>query len=1028
MGELQIPSLRAYIIPPSLPILQTMTSVTNIKYAVKTEPSPTPPIPRCRWAPPLVHSSMLPNIPDRSPIPENPVDPIKSFDVSAAIIDPRPPSIPASSLTAQISSPDLDSAMHARISQTIMNKSRLLLSKLIPPAVFACFCENHKHQPPSPLTSNQPPSTMPAQCSCNHNQPASSSRTTTTPSTGPVQQRPSGPTRLLETQQTHPKPKLQLPPLLRSQLPPLPTGPIPNRVLQHFLAKACAWTPPAWQPTEFQFQWTDKAAGNNFDVLQRYGWDLSKAVHAQPYSVVTLGSEFRPVHLLAPLMYQHPLWPNAHKWLTEGVSFPMSSLSSEDQREDLEAMLERGNHQSAKRRPTLLTPALKEEVNKGWMLPLPISAARMLPGAVIAPMGIADRTVLDELSGELVVTHRLTHDQSFNVVKTTKRSVNDRLLPDSLTPCKFGRTMSRLLHTILEFRRHSPSEQILIVKADGKAAYRRMHLHGQQAVQSLVLCGDLVLLALRMTFGGAANPSRWSDISELMCDVANDIVRHPGWDHATMQSPNLAVIDSSPAQLNDNIPFAPSTQLNVDIPYDLHPKCDVYLDDLIGIGLARDSNRLAALLPFVVHLFGRPVNAHDDVPRDDLLSIKKFLHEGRPSETQIVLGWTLDTRRLLILLPPHKVIAWSASIQSMLDEPTKVTAPMLASLIGRLSNAGCIIPEARHFLSRLRQAEYVAAKRQFVSLTDPQIQDLHLWLSYLQYAGAGVPMLNLAFRDPTVFHRSDACLHGIGGYNLRTGLAWRWGIPLELRMRTTLNCLEFIASYVTVAIDIEVGSIQALDTIHAGTDSSTAAGWIHKSNFSEDNSPVQLLVARTLAAQLLSIKATLHACWLPGRENQVADALSRDHHLDDASLTTLMFSHCRSQIPVTFKICPVPQKVLCCVTTWLRNMPSSSQSPPIPTRSGIGTSVATSSSSKQLSLITTPSSINSLNSNEPASSEPSSTRTVKGDLPLLQELISAKRTHAATLWHRWWRPIGSTCGRTQLKTSPGSSTNFFGNN
>jgi hypothetical protein len=300
---------------------------------------------------------------------------------------------------------------------------------------------------------------------------------------------------------------------------------------------------------------------------------------------VTVGAEFRPLHLLEPLMNQHPLWINAKQWLTDGVSFPMTPLPEADRIADLEAMLVRGNHQSAKKRPAILNPALQHDVEVAWMLPLPIAAARMLPLAVIAPMGIADRDVLDEDSGQVVVTHRLTHDQSFNVVKRTKRSVNDRIIFEGLTPCKFGRAMSRLLYVVLLLRHHAPQENIYIVKADGKAAYHRLHLHWQQALQSLVLCGDYLLMALRMTFGGAANPSRWSDLSELMCDVANDLVRHAGWDHNVFNSPNQATVDTTPEPSDTTVPLAPSIQLNVDLPLDLQPKCDVYLDDLIGIGL-----------------------------------------------------------------------------------------------------------------------------------------------------------------------------------------------------------------------------------------------------------------------------------------------------------------------------------------------------------------------------------------------------------------------------------------------------------
>ena len=41
-----------------------------------------------------------------------------------------------------------------------------------------------------------------------------------------------------------------------------------------------------------------------------------------------------------------------------------------------------------------------------------------------------------------------------------------------------------------------------------------------------------------MTFGGAANPSQWSDISEIATDLSNDLVRDPAWDPDLFQSPH----------------------------------------------------------------------------------------------------------------------------------------------------------------------------------------------------------------------------------------------------------------------------------------------------------------------------------------------------------------------------------------------------------------------------------------------------------------------------------------------------------
>jgi hypothetical protein len=42
-----------------------------------------------------------------------------------------------------------------------------------------------------------------------------------------------------------------------------------------------------------------------------------------------------------------------------------------------------------------------------------------------------------------------------------------------------------------------------------------------------------------------------------------------------------------------------------------------------------------------------------------------------------------------------------------------------------------------------------------------------------------------------VLYRSDASEFGIGGYNLISGSAWRFELPVNLRLCSSLNSLEF---------------------------------------------------------------------------------------------------------------------------------------------------------------------------------------------------------------------------------------------
>ena len=62
---------------------------------------------------------------------------------------------------------------------------------------------------------------------------------------------------------------------------------------------------------------------------------------------------------------------------------------------------------------------------------------------------------------------------------------------------------------------------------------------------------DLLLVALRMTFGGAPNPSQWSDVSDVITDLANDLVRRSDWDPEVFHSPHQHLLDSDEAVDND---------------------------------------------------------------------------------------------------------------------------------------------------------------------------------------------------------------------------------------------------------------------------------------------------------------------------------------------------------------------------------------------------------------------------------------------------------------------------------------------
>ena len=203
----------------------------------------------------------------------------------------------------------------------------------------------------------------------------------------------------------------------------------------------------------------------------------------------------------------------------------------------------------------------------------------------------------------------------------------------------------------------------------------------------------------------------------------------------------------------------------------------------------------------------------------------------------------------------------------------------------------------------------------------------------------------LTHRQPTRIMRQDASEHGIGGINLTSKFAWRWEIPEKLRLRATLNTLEYLAGYVGCWMEFHETAVAELEIFLCQGDSTSATGWIRKSNFDEEIQPLQLTIARALATLFIEHNTGLYSQWFRGDWNDVSDSCSRDHHLSEQELTELLLSTVPEQVPMDFVFVPLPQELVSKLTTWLLKLPKTKQSPKRPLRSKMATGAITSSTS-----------------------------------------------------------------------------------
>ena len=234
-------------------------------------------------------------------------------------------------------------------------------------------------------------------------------------------------------------------------------------------------------------------------------------------------------------------------------------------------------------------------------------------------MNIVEQDTIDE-HGNTVPKFRLTHDQSFKFTGS-KTSLNSRLRKEDLHPCHFGWVIRRLINWIVAARKKHPNRRIFATKADFKSAYRRLHLHHKIAVQSCTQLPEdnIALMALRLTFGGAACPYEWSIISETICDLATAIAHDENWCPLTLQAPDQTLVPP-PAFLPDDIPFAPGKDLIVDVEVNDRGTHEMYLDDLIGLGIDlpdTDNVERAQQAPLLaIHTCARPLPPKEPLPRE----------------------------------------------------------------------------------------------------------------------------------------------------------------------------------------------------------------------------------------------------------------------------------------------------------------------------------------------------------------------------------------------------------------------------
>jgi hypothetical protein len=196
----------------------------------------------------------------------------------------------------------------------------------------------------------------------------------------------------------------------------------------------------------------------------------------------------------------------------------------------------------------------------------------------------------------------------------------------------------------------------------------------------------------------------------------------------------------------------------------------------------------------------RPKHANEPIPCKDMEARNKLQAEARLEEQKTVLGWLIDTQRLLVKLPTNKFIAWTNIIEEVMLNGT-TTAKEMESVIRRLVYLGMAIPFVYHFLSRLRDLQVRAKTKRAIHISKECMKDLDLMINMIRIAHEGISMNIIVYRQPTHINHSDSCPAGLKGYS-NSSFAWRFYLGKGLQFCATNNLLEHIAVIITPWVDI----------------------------------------------------------------------------------------------------------------------------------------------------------------------------------------------------------------------------------
>jgi hypothetical protein len=603
--------------------------------------------------------------------------------------------------------------------------------------------------------------------------------------------------------------------------------------------------------------------------------------------------------------------------------------------ERLEETIKRGPHKSSEEHAAFLREELLDFVQKGFWTILPWRLVkkykRMLRILRISPMGVVPQRARRP---------RLIVDYScFDLNRETLK-----LAPKEAM--QFGKALERILAQIVAANpAHGPVQLIKVDIADG---FYRVWLNladiPKLAVSIPSLKGEEPLLAfpLVLPMGWTESPPYFCAATETVTDVANQRALN-NWTpppHRLDEAADSRPTSEEPSLITSSAKTATYTDLPDTIPNRrfkkrLLSRFDVFVDDFIGMGQG-NRKQLTNLRRILLHTLDevfRPLAGDDSPSRKEPASVKKLLQgDACWSTRKVILGWIIDTLKMTIELPAHRMERLTELLASIPRTQKRVAVQKWQQVLGELRSMSIAIPGSRGLFSLLHEAlrhQEPGARIRLSNGVHDCLDDFR-WIA-TDLASRPTRLYEIVPQThPELLGAQDACGFGMGGvwfpatHQLPSrpttaspssanempvdnascsplAASSRDEGPILWRARFEPDIVNDLVSFANptgnvtnsdlelaaavVQNDIAVHNYDVRErTIASGSDNTPAVAWQAKGSTTTTSAPAYLLRLQALHQRFHRYFHS--AFYIPGDVNIMADDASRLFNLSDVSLLT----------------------------------------------------------------------------------------------------------------------------------------------